>query len=793
MRIRRQLIAGIGLALLVASIGLVVTMVGVHKIKNINQETAAMQLVSRHAAGLLAIGQDYVMHASPRAARQWRAVLGELQLALNNIDASSPAIQLAWLNLKQHTDALPALFSLLETSSGTQKNTWVDPLVEKTRHISDTAFDAINELTEQRIIVEEINRTVALVLGLLLLALLVAVSVFVLGRVLKPIARLQANAYAVQHGDLSARIGDAPADELGDLARDFDNMTMTLQARDNALRASELHLRQIADGVPVLIADLDREQRFRFHNKAYQEVFGLSFEQINGHTVVEVLGPQAYESVQDKVEEVLRGHPVSYERALTTPQGDIKSYAMNYLPRYGEGADEGKVIGFFALGTDITERKQAQDEILQLNASLEQRVFLRTEQLEEKAQQLALTSKYKSEFLSNMSHELRTPLNSLLILAQILAENDEGNLSERQVKYLKIIHGSGKDLLALINDILDLSKIESGSVTPELDDVLFANVHESVERHFRHVAESRSLGFSVELAPGLPPSLYTDSQRLQQVLKNLLSNAFKFTQKGQVSVRIAAVQSGWSVDHDALNHAETVIGFFVTDTGIGLPADKQKIIFEAFQQADTGTARNYGGTGLGLSISRELAWLLGGELHLVMSAPGQGSTFALYLPLRAPAELLGSDTHFAAVGGLGTDLKNSGEPLLIIEEEADLAGKKVLVVDDDMFNLFALAALLERHKMAVIVAESGSKALEELVQNPDVDIVLMDIMMPEMDGYEAMRQIRQMKQFESLPMIAFTAKAMQGDREKCIAAGASDYLSKPVDTDQLVFLLRVWL
>ncbi len=257
-------------------------------------------------------------------------------------------------------------------------------------------------------------------------------------------------------------------------------------------------------------------------------------------------------------------------------------------------------------------------------------------EIQEKSRQLEIASQYKSEFLSSMSHELRTPLNSLLILAQLLAENPEHNLSEKQVEYAKTIQGAGKDLLELINDILDLAKIESGTVTLELQDVSFANVSEQLERAFRHVAQSRSLGFGVELAPGLPPSLYTDSQRLQQVMKNLLSNAFKFTQKGQVSVRIAAVESGWSVDHDGLNRAQTVIGLFVTDSGIGLAADKQKIIFEAFQQADTGTAKKYGGTGLGLSISRELAWLLGGELRLAMSAPGQGSTFVLYLPLRAP-------------------------------------------------------------------------------------------------------------------------------------------------------------
>ncbi len=467
----------------------------------------------------------------------------------------------------------------------------------------------------------------------------------------------------------------------------------------------------------------------------------------------------------------------------------------------------------------MQELRSQQEELRQSNEELEEKNTLLANQkveveyknreieaakltLEEKAGQLALTSKYKSEFLSNMSHELRSPLNSLLILAQMLAENAEHNLSEQQIEYAKTIQVSGKDLLALINEILDLSKIESGTVTPDLQDVSFANVGEQVERAFRHVAESRGLGFGVALAPGLPPSLYTDAPRLQQVLKNLLSNAFKFTDKGQVAVRIAPVESGWSVDRDGLNRAQTVIGFYVTDTGIGLPADKQKIIFEAFQQADTGIARKYGGTGLGLSISREIARLLGGELRLVESAPGQGSTFVLYLPLRAPEHSRRTTSLPPAVADDRAAIKPGERTLLSIEHDTDLAGilsadslagKKVLVVDDDVRNIFALTAVLERHKMAVRSAENGRAALEELGQNPDVDIVLMDIMMPEMDGFATMRQIRQMTQFESLPIIALTAKAMTGDREQCIEAGASDYVSKPVDTDQLLSLLRVWL
>ncbi len=827
------------------------------------------------------------------------------------------------------------------------------------------------------------------------------------------------------------------------------------------------------------------------------------FCEISGYTRAELLG-QDHRIVNSKT------HPKEFfvQMWATINRGDIWrgeicNRAKDGQPYWVDSAivpikdSQRRIVRFISVRIDITERKRVEEEVLFLNANLEEQVQqlhnqqeelrqsneemeeknkqLATQKsqvqhknreieasklmLEEKAEQLALTSKYKSEFLSSMSHELRTPLNSLLILAQLLAENPEQNLSEQQTEYAKTIQAAGKDLLELINDILDLSKIESGTVVLDLQDISFADVGQQLERTFRHMAQSRDLGFSVELAPNLPPSFYTDSQRLQQVMKNLLSNALKFTEKGQVSVRIAPVESGWSVDHESLNRAQTVIGFYVTDTGIGLAPGKQKIIFEAFQQADTGTARKYGGTGLGLSISRELARLLGGELFLVESELGKGSTFAIYFPLHAPEFGQGSssftpesapqerihqptaladdraaitpgehtlliiedDAVFAGIllrlarkkgfkgivtarGDDGLKLASEFKPtaitldlhlpdmdgwvvlerlkqnldtrhipveiisgednrqrglfhgafeylvkpvttealqkalvdvrkfaareikeLLIIDGDAQqrnnmleligssdvrikmvvsgkealaalkkkrydcivldihlpdisaadlleaiqrinlkqdipviiyginelpqqeqerikalalkgivkevrtperlldetalflhrvvsklpeerrqmleklylsadsLAGKKVLVVDDDVRNIFALTAVLERQKMVVFTAENGRAALEELDQNPDVDIVLMDIMMPEMDGYEAMRQIRQMKQFESLPMIAITAKAMKGDREACIEAGASDYLSKPVDPDQLLSLLRVWL
>ncbi|MFO1499525.1 MAG: response regulator [Verrucomicrobiota bacterium] len=679
--------------------------------------------------------------------------------------------------------------------------------------------------------------------------------------------------------------------------------------------------------------------------------------------------------------------------------------------------------------------------------------------LEEKAAELALTSKYKSEFLANMSHELRTPLNSILILGQQLSENPTGNLTGKQVEFAKTIHSAGTDLLNLINDILDLSKIESGTVTVEPEEVTFSSIRDTVERNFRHVAETRNLGFLVSLDSGLPRNLTTDTKRLLQVLKNLLSNAFKFTSQGHVSFAITTPSQGWTTDHPLLRRAPSVIAFQVTDTGIGIPPEKQRIIFEAFQQADAGTSRKYGGTGLGLAISRELASLLGGEIKLV-SRPGEGSTFTLYLPqsyigptivkatesTRAIVKVLPTptvevipddreqiqphdlvmliiedDPHYARIllgvarekgfkavvatrgnvalalareftpaaisldiflpdmlgwtvlshlkkdpttrhipvqivtieeerhhglergafayvnktvtpeelatafdrmqeftkrktkrllvvdddeiertsimallghgdveivtvgTGLGAwnamndqafdcvvlDLRLpdisgfelleriQGEPTLhelpivvftgkelSLDEEVQLRkiaksiiikgvqsperlldetalflhrittelppekqrmlerlhntdealiDRKVLVVDDDVRNIFALTGLLERHGMQVVSATNGREAINLLNDTPDVAFVLMDIMMPEMDGYETIRVIRKNPQHKLLPMVALTAKAMKGDREKCLEAGASDYIAKPVNTEQLLSLMRVWL
>jgi CheY-like chemotaxis protein/signal transduction histidine kinase/HAMP domain-containing protein len=686
--------------------------------------------------------------------------------------------------------------------------------------------------------------------------------------------------------------------------------------------------------------------------------------------------------------------------------------------------------------------------------------------VEEKAAELALTSRYKSEFLANMSHELRTPLNSILILGQQLADNPEENLNVRQVEFAKTIHAAGTDLLNLISDILDLSKIESGTVTVENEDIPFTHLRDSIERSFRHEAERRRLNFSVAFDDDLGRAINTDSKRLLQIVKNLLSNAFKFTEKGSVRLHARVARDGWSPDHPMLNKAQTVVAIEVEDTGIGISAEKQKIVFEAFQQADAGTARKYGGTGLGLAISRELAGVLGGEIRLE-SRPGSGSTFTLYLPLNysSPAERSGTanyephrmdparvahapvlhlaeeveddrailvpgelsllivedDRHYASVlrdlarasgfralvaqrgadalrlahdylpsaitldiflpdmlgwtvlarlkqdpetrhipvqivtieeerhhsmergafsylakpattetieaalerikqfslprvkkllvvedddaaslsidelirhddveisraatGGeafalmqtgnfdcvvldlrlpdmdgfdlldqvqadpalrdlpivvfTGKDLSADEEerllkvaksiiikgvqsPERLLDETAlflhrveanlppakremlralhqsdeSLVGKKVLVVDDDVRNIFAISSILERHGMDVVTANNGQEAIEKVESDKALAMVLMDIMMPGMDGYETMRAIRTRQEFRMLPIIALTAKAMKGDREKCIEAGASDYIAKPVHTDQLLSLLRQWL
>jgi len=523
----------------------------------------------------------------------------------------------------------------------------------------------------------------------------------------------------------------------------------------------------------------------------------------------------------------------SFEVRIRRADGEVR-----WIWAYGKsisGAD-GHPERMFGLVADITARKQVEEQMSQLNSELEQRVAERVSELhakasllaaqnaaveqarralEEQAAELALSSRYKSEFLANMSHELRTPLNSILIFSQLLAENASGNLSGKQVEFSNNIHASGTDLFQLINDILDLAKIESGTVTVAAEEIPFARLRDTIERNFRHVAEAKKLPLLVRFGEGLPPCMTSDPKRLQQILRNLLSNAVKFTARGQVEVRVGFVTHGWSPEHPVLGTAGRVVAFAVEDTGIGIAPDKQRLIFEAFQQADTGTSRKYGGTGLGLAISRELAVLLGGEITLASRA-GQGSTFTLFLPLhfagptstrsgRPSAGRPIERAHGALAAAPAEPSAEGREPRANpVQEQATgershrqsteaLRGRKVLVVDDDARNIFALTSLLENHEMEVICATNGRMAIELIQNTPGLSLVLMDIMMPEMDGYATMREIRRCPASSSLPILALTAKAMQGDREKCRAAGASDYIAKPVNSDQLLALMQTWV
>ncbi|OAR26486.1 hybrid sensor histidine kinase/response regulator [Streptomyces sp. ERV7] len=419
-------------------------------------------------------------------------------------------------------------------------------------------------------------------------------------------------------------------------------------------------------------------------------------------------------------------------------------------------------------------------------------------ELEEKAALLATSSQYKSEFLANMSHELRTPLNSLLILARLLSDNPDEHLSDQEVQFATTIHRSGSDLLQLINDILDLSKIEAGRMDVRPKKLPLIKVLDYVHATFRPITLDRGLAFEVAVGEDVPREMYSDEQRLQQILRNLLSNAIKFTSSGRVELRVSRIKE----PDDAVPGADDLIAFAVTDTGIGIAPEKLPVIFEAFQQADGTTNRKYGGTGLGLSISREIAGLLGGRI-VAESEPGNGSTFTLYVPVRYPGHVVGEPDQppelgadpaqpFAAEHVLLPDQDDAWPTTTRLEEWKKgragqvLPGRRVLIVDDDIRNVFALTHVLGRVGMPVLYAENGREGIETLERNPDVELVLMDIMMPEMDGYETIEAIRRSPLWAELPIVALTAKAMPGDREKSIAQGANEYVPKPVDVDRLL-------
>lgn len=468
-----------------------------------------------------------------------------------------------------------------------------------------------------------------------------------------------------------------------------------------------------------------------------------------------------------------------------------------------------------------SEELQAQSEELQtqteelrmINEQLEERTYdaeLKTEELqrvkeelEEQAKQLKLSSKYKSEFLANMSHELRTPLNSILLLSEMLADDLDSELSAEQKEFAKVINSSGNDLLNLINDILDLSKVEAGKLEISFEEVYLSEFVDRLKRNFTQIAKSKDLDFHIDFQDDVPPIIYTDEQRLQQIVKNLLSNAFKFTKEGSVKISVNKAAMNEVMQLPLSNYADTWVKMSVTDTGIGIPADKHAMIFEAFQQVDGATMRKYGGTGLGLSISKEFSQLLGGTC-IVESKEGEGSTFTVFIPnLPGGIPLIGLDNMAEEQAASAIEPEEEVEPPEAMNEEnnnnienspsAVLQGKTVIVADDDHRNIFALKNALNKEGMTVITAENGAECLEKINELEHFDIVLMDIMMPVMDGYETIRKIRGMEQNNDIPIIALTAKAMKGDRDKCLEAGASDYISKPLKLDQLLSAMRVWL
>ncbi|MFC0558800.1 ATP-binding protein [Halalkalibacter alkalisediminis] len=452
------------------------------------------------------------------------------------------------------------------------------------------------------------------------------------------------------------------------------------------------------------------------------------------------------------------------------------------------------------LQTQAEELQQQQEELRLINEQLHEQykqsdgrkkeLEMIKEDLEDKNRSIKLVSRYKSEFLANMSHELRTPLNSMLILSQLLAENQNGNLTNVQVEHANTIFTSGTDLLNLINDILDLSKIESGKMEVYPEEVPISDVRAFVERQFMPVSNQKDLNFKINIDESAPTIIFSDDQRLKQILKNLLSNAFKFTSKGSVELQVKKGPESEGMK----------VSFSVVDTGIGITKEKQQQIFEAFYQEDGTITRKFGGTGLGLSISRELSELLGGYIE-VESIENQGSQFTLHLPDLNSMSVVQKLTDEVAVTLEEEHIKLEQQHHEVKDEvvcpkyvsNSELQDKCILVVDDDMRNVFALTTALEMQKVKVVFAENGKESLTLLEKEPVIDLVLMDIMMPEMNGYEAMEAIRKNEKWEDLPIIALTAKAMKSDKEKCIKAGASDYISKPVNMEQLLSLIKVWL
>jgi PAS domain S-box-containing protein len=581
------------------------------------------------------------------------------------------------------------------------------------------------------------------------------------------------------------------------------------------LETDLLRLSKAVESASNAINILDDAGHVVYQNNAFRNLFGLTAEEVNEMGgLAAIFDDEAVRA--DIISAITEEDGGDWNGEIEISTEDGQEIVVAVRASAIEDSD-GNITGLICVYTDMTDQKHAQHQLRVAHNELEQRVEARTAELqatneeleqkthnleqqriqleeaklslEQKARELTQASQYKSEFLTNMSHELRTPLNSILILSKMLSVNSDGSLGEDETESARVIHSSGSDLLKLINDILDLSKIEAGHMDVHREEVQVTELIDELRGVFTPLAEKNDLNFQLSIAEDIVPSIVTDKQRLQQILRNLLSNAFKFTKDGSVALIVGPWQSG-----DGIADPE-LLAFSVTDTGMGIPPDKLEMIFSAFRQADGSTNRRFGGTGLGLSISTELAALLGGHIT-VESEERIGTTFTLVLPRvshgQTGSRKLRTLKPPAAPVGL-PPLPTLAPAYAPEEDDQALQGRRILVVDDDMRNVFAIAKLLRARGVDVLIAENGEKALRLLQDNPDTDAVLMDVMMPVMDGFTATQCIRSKPEFRELPIIALTAHAMKEDRDRCLSAGMNDYLAKPLDIDELLKSLTHWL
>ncbi|MBF0183189.1 MAG: CHASE domain-containing protein [Magnetococcales bacterium] len=544
------------------------------------------------------------------------------------------------------------------------------------------------------------------------------------------------------------------------LAARQEEVQREVKRTSRELHQSEVRYQQLVDNIHDVIFQTDRQGCWQFLNPAWEEISGYTVQESLHRPFLTYTHPQFHGQLLQQFQDLLDGFIPYYRDEVIGLRRDgtpvwVELYSGARLNEHGH------IIGSFGTLRDISARRQAEEAAYAAREAAE------------------AANRAKSEFLANMSHELRTPLNSMLILSKLLA-NDR-NLGNEQQDSARIIHESGSDLLRLINDILDLSKAEAGRLDVVATSISFASLLESLQRQFRPVAFSRRLQWSQSLALDLPGQLVTDPIKVEQILRNLLSNAFKFTERGGVHLAIERPSAEETFHQPGLSAGNTV-ALRVKDSGIGIPADKFELIFESFQQVETTTSRKYGGTGLGLTIARRFASLLGGEIHL-QSQLGAGTLFSLILPLAFPYP----DKILAV----------TSDPDRVRSEEvvADFRhpGARILIVDDDERNRLALQKSLAGRAGQLYFAVDGADALQVLQAHTEINLVLMDIMMPRMDGYQAMREIRNQPRFAQLPIIALTAKAMPGDKERCLQAGANDYLAKPVVLERLFAVLQEWL